>query len=84
MTQQQPRFATAAQLAALQGALAAEVRWRKMMGTRATDQAIATDVARWAGVPNLDRSLRMLRRRMTMRERKAAAAHCAVGPGSFT
>jgi hypothetical protein len=76
------QHATAPKLAQLMGLVAQEVKFRKRVGTKGLERAIANDILAEIETPNLDRQLAILRRRAATRRRQAAVKAGAVGRGS--
>ena len=70
---------TAHKLAQFIALIAAEVKFRKRVGTRSSEQTVASDVLAEIGTPALDRQIRILQRRAATRRRQAAGKAGAIG-----
>jgi hypothetical protein len=73
---------TAPKLAQFVALVAAEVKFRKRVGTRSDEQTVANDVLAEIDTPSLDGQIRVLRRRAATRRRQAAVKAGALGRGS--
>jgi hypothetical protein len=73
---------TASKLALFVALVAAEVKFRKRVGTRSSEQTVANDVLAEIDTPSLDGQIRILQRRAATRRRQAAVKAGATGARS--